>query len=103
MGKLLGRIWVTGTVILISFLGFSSQLFIVVPSFPDGVTDPDCLHLLVPFNILLAFLYLNYYLTVTTDPGQVPKGWVRRIAFLSLSYSSERRELTPGIDPLIGT
>ncbi|GAA5829376.1 hypothetical protein JCM11251_005026 [Rhodosporidiobolus azoricus] len=75
MGKLLGRIWVTGTVLLISFLGFSSQLYIVVPSFPGGLTDPDCLRLLVPFNLLLGLLFYNYFLTVSTDPGQVPKGW----------------------------
>ncbi|GAA5884559.1 hypothetical protein JCM6882_005299 [Rhodosporidiobolus microsporus] len=75
MGKLLGRVWVTGTLILISFLGFSSQICIVAPSFPGGFTDPGCLRLLVPFNVLLALLYYSYFLTVTTDPGQVPKGW----------------------------
>ncbi|GAA5868652.1 hypothetical protein JCM8547_003769 [Rhodosporidiobolus lusitaniae] len=76
MGKWLGRLWVTCTLTLISFLGFSSQLFVVVPSFaPAGLRDPDCVRLLVPFNVLLFCLYLNYYLTVTTDPGRVPAGW----------------------------
>jgi hypothetical protein len=75
MGKLLGRVWVSATVLLISFLGYSSQLFIVIPSFPS-ISHPDCLRRLLPFNALLFFLFLNYYLTVSTNPGSVPPGWV---------------------------
>ncbi|GAA6019421.1 hypothetical protein JCM10207_001380 [Rhodosporidiobolus poonsookiae] len=75
MGKLLGRVWVTGTVLLIAFLHLSPQLFLVVPSFPSGLRDPACLRLVVPFNALLLLLYINYYLCVTTDPGRVPAGW----------------------------
>ncbi|BGP14561.1 Palmitoyltransferase [Rhodosporidiobolus nylandii] len=74
MGRLLQRIWVVMVVLLIAFLGFSSQLFIVAPSFPSS-TDPSLLRLLVPFNALLAALFLNYYLTVSTDPGRVPARW----------------------------
>ncbi|GAA5967190.1 hypothetical protein JCM11641_000472 [Rhodosporidiobolus odoratus] len=74
MGKLLGRLWVSLVVLLISFLGFTSQLFIVLPSFPS-ISDPALLRLILPFNGLLFFLYLNYYLTVSTDPGQVPPKW----------------------------
>lgn len=31
----------------------------------------------MPFNFLLVLLYYNYALCVTTNPGRVPKGWVR--------------------------
>ncbi|GAA5899320.1 hypothetical protein JCM8208_001615 [Rhodotorula glutinis] len=75
MGKLLGRLWVAGTLLLISFIAFSSQLFVVLPSYRYNVRDPALWRLLVPFNVLLALLYLNYALTVGTDPGRVPLGW----------------------------
>ena len=34
-----------------------------------------------PFDdsVLIGMLYWNYYLCVTTDPGRVPDGWVRRL------------------------
>lgn len=60
---------------LISFLGLSSQAFIIIPTHHF---DYDLVKLLLPFNILLALLYWNYYLTARTDPGQVPTGWVSR-------------------------
>ncbi|KPV76336.1 uncharacterized protein RHOBADRAFT_13465 [Rhodotorula graminis WP1] len=75
MGKLLGRLWVGATLVLISFIGISSQLFVVLPSYRYDWRDPDLWRLLAPFNVLLAFLYLNYALTVGTDPGRVPLGW----------------------------
>ncbi|GAA5881369.1 hypothetical protein JCM16303_000150 [Sporobolomyces ruberrimus] len=98
MGKLLGKIWqvyttsrhlclllltrfgahrVGGTLALISFIGFTSQLFVIIPSYAPtgGFSDPELLKLLVPFNVLLFLLYTNYFLTVKTNPGNVPKGW----------------------------
>jgi len=69
-----GVVRVSGTLALISFLGYSSQLLVVIPT---KELDSSLLKLLLPFNILLALLYYNYYLTIHTDPGAVPKGWVR--------------------------
>lgn len=83
----LARLWVTLTLLLISFLGFSSQLFIVLPSYSRGLSDPECVKLLVVFNALLGGLYGNYWLTVRTDPGRVPRGWVRCSFFLSSLFS----------------
>lgn len=65
---------ISGTLSLISFLGLSSQLFIIIPTHDY---DYHLVKLLLPFNILLVLLYYNYYLTAHTDPGGVPKGWVR--------------------------
>lgn len=62
-----------GTLSLISFIGFSSQLFIVLPAIDSTAQR---LKLLIPFNLLLVMLYWNYFLTASTDPGAVPKGWV---------------------------
>ncbi|GAA5892632.1 hypothetical protein JCM5296_006180 [Sporobolomyces johnsonii] len=75
MGKLIGRIWVSGTLLLISFIGFTSQLCIVLPSYHYDYTNPELLKLLLPFNTLLFLLFWNYALCVRTDPGQVPRGW----------------------------
>ncbi|GAA5946917.1 hypothetical protein JCM3765_002074 [Sporobolomyces pararoseus] len=77
MGKLLGKFWVGGTLALISFIGFSSQLFVILPSFPEhqAFRDRQLWKLLGPFNLLLLLLYWNYWFTVSTNPGNVPKDW----------------------------
>lgn len=77
MGRILGRIWVGATLCLISFIGFSSQLCVVLPSFDGDWTSRELLETVVPFNFLLALLFYNYFLCVFTDPGQVPVDWVR--------------------------
>ena len=59
---------------LISFIGFSSQLFIILPT---STSSSSLLRLLGPFNILLGLVFWNYYLCLTTDPGGVPNNWVR--------------------------
>lgn len=78
MGKRLDRLCVAGTVLLISFIGFSSQIFVVLPAVRYRFSDPELLRILLPFNLLLALVFYNYALVVRTDPGQVPKGWVSR-------------------------
>ena len=79
MGKLLGRFFVFFTIILISFNGYSSQIFIIWPWYGREVSV-DLLKLTVPFNyvfsislvcieswsepgrsLLLAMLWWNYY------------------------------------------
>ncbi|KAF9516559.1 hypothetical protein BS47DRAFT_1371685 [Hydnum rufescens UP504] len=65
MGRLLGRVWVGFTTLLISFIAYTSQIFLSMP----------LLAALVPFNILLGLLFWNYFSTVRTDPGGVPKNW----------------------------
>ncbi len=86
---------VTGTLCLITFLGYSSQIFLIWPWF-GKVLSVDLLKLLLPFkwvpavlseywglltvqpaSFLLGMAYWNYYLCVTTPPGSVPPGWVR--------------------------
>lgn len=78
MGKRLDRLCVAGTVLLISFIGFSSQIFVVLPAVRYRYSDPELLRILLPFNLLLALVFYNYALVVRTDPGRVPKGWVSR-------------------------
>ncbi|OAV98273.1 hypothetical protein PTTG_00322 [Puccinia triticina 1-1 BBBD Race 1] len=70
-----GRLWIIGTTSLISFIAFSPQIFIIIPLFDHPSTNPDCLGLLVPFNILVGLLFIHYFLCITTDPGRVPKEW----------------------------
>ncbi|CEL56154.1 Palmitoyltransferase PFA4 OS=Cryptococcus neoformans var, neoformans serotype D (strain B-3501A) GN=PFA4 PE=3 SV=1 [Rhizoctonia solani AG-1 IB] len=74
MGRLLGRIWVGFTLSLISFISYSSQIFIIWPWYGRTLSIP-LLKLLVPFNILVGMVFWNYIWTVRTDPGTVPKGW----------------------------
>ena len=94
MGKLIGRLFVGFTIILISFNGYSSQLFIIWPWYGKELSV-DLLKLLIPFkyvcytlpvctyfysergrSVLLGMLWWNYYLSIFTDPGRVPPQWV---------------------------
>ena len=94
MGKLLGRIFVCFTIFLVSFNGYSSQIFIIWPWYGREVSV-DLLKLIIPFkcvcsvllvrirswsepgcSFLLVMLWWNYYLSIVTDPGRVPPQWV---------------------------
>ncbi|RCH88439.1 Palmitoyltransferase [Rhizopus azygosporus] len=66
-----GKIFVVGVVCLICFIAYSSQLCIFIPAYETS----DSILLLVPFNILVLFVFYNYYLAVTTDPGKIPTNW----------------------------
>ncbi|KII93606.1 hypothetical protein PLICRDRAFT_100276 [Plicaturopsis crispa FD-325 SS-3] len=74
MGRLLGRIIVGLVLCLISFIAYSSQIFIIWPWYGREVSV-DLLTLLVPFNVFVGMLLWNYYLCVVTDPGRVPASW----------------------------
>ncbi|EKM61619.1 uncharacterized protein PHACADRAFT_84866 [Phanerochaete carnosa HHB-10118-sp] len=74
MGRLVGRLFVGGTLFLITFIGYSSQIFIIWPWYGRELTV-ELLTLLIPFNALLGMLLWSYYLVVTTNPGQVPNNW----------------------------
>ncbi|WWD01164.1 hypothetical protein V866_008103 [Kwoniella sp. B9012] len=69
-----GRAWVVGTSLLISFISFSSQIFVVWPWY-GRVISVDLLKLLVPFNFCVFMVFWNYRLCVITPPGGVPTGW----------------------------
>ncbi|SPO38619.1 related to PFA4 - Palmitoyltransferase [Pseudozyma flocculosa] len=70
-------LWVTGTLLLICFLVYTSQLFIILPYYRNTVTFTlrQLLALLVPFNLCSLAIFYNYYLCVVTNPGDVPSGW----------------------------
>ena len=55
MGKFLGRIFVCFTIVLISFNGYSSQLFIIWPWYGREVSV-DLLKVLVPFKFVRSTL-----------------------------------------------
>ncbi|TCD71190.1 Palmitoyltransferase [Steccherinum ochraceum] len=74
MGRRTGRLFVVFVIFLISFIAYSSQIFIIWPWY-GGELSIDLLKLLVPFNIFVWMIWWNYYLCIVTDPGQVPKHW----------------------------
>ncbi|KAJ7897198.1 zf-DHHC-domain-containing protein [Mycena olivaceomarginata] len=73
-GGLLGRLVVNLVLLLISFIAYSSQIFVIWPWYGREISV-QLLTLLVPFNLLVAMLFWNYFLCVTTDPGRVPDTW----------------------------
>ncbi|KAF8625214.1 hypothetical protein AX15_005516 [Amanita polypyramis BW_CC] len=70
----LGRLVVALVLSLISFIAYSSQIFVIWPWY-GSVWSVDLVKLLLPFNILVAMLLWNYYLCVAIDPGRVPNNW----------------------------
>ena len=92
MGRLLGRVVVGLTLLLICFISYSSQIFIIWPWYGSALSV-ELLYLLLPFkcvlitstelcydlisySVLVAMLLWNYWLSVLTDPGRVPDSWV---------------------------
>ncbi|KAJ8523296.1 hypothetical protein ONZ45_g214 [Pleurotus djamor] len=74
MHPLLGRLVVNFVLCLISFIAYSSQIFIIWPWYGRELSIP-LITLLGPFNVFVFLLLWNYFLTVTTDPGGVPDDW----------------------------
>jgi hypothetical protein len=69
-----GKVFVVGVLLLISCIAYSSQIVIFLPAY--GWWTMESLILLTPLNLLVAMVFYNYYLAVTTDPGKIPIGWV---------------------------
>lgn len=61
--------------VLITFLQSTANFYILGPAL-GGWTSFRAQKILLPMNILLISLYVNYYLACTTDPGHTPEGWV---------------------------
>ncbi|PPR01916.1 hypothetical protein CVT24_001255 [Panaeolus cyanescens] len=75
MHPFFGRLIVNFVLLLICFIAYSSQIFIIWPWY--GMEwSVELLTLLVPFNFLVGMLFWNYFLCVNSDPGAVPEGWV---------------------------
>ncbi|KAJ7170161.1 zf-DHHC-domain-containing protein [Mycena filopes] len=71
---ILGRIVVNIVLLLICFIAYSSQIFIIWPWYGRELSV-QLITLLLPFNLLVGMLLWNYFLSVTTDPGHVPDTW----------------------------
>jgi palmitoyltransferase len=69
------RLIVVFVVLLITFLQLTVNFVIIGPAL-GGFTSTESLRVLAPLNILLLSIYVNYYLSCTTDPGHVPDEWV---------------------------
>ncbi|KAI8891082.1 zf-DHHC-domain-containing protein [Backusella circina FSU 941] len=68
------RLIVLFVVLLITFLQLTVNFVIIGPAL-GGFTSIESLKVLSPLNILLISIYVNYYLSCTTDPGHVPDDW----------------------------
>ncbi|KAJ7459098.1 zf-DHHC-domain-containing protein [Mycena galericulata] len=74
MAGFLGRLVVNIVLLLICFIAYSSQIFIIWPWYGRAVSV-QLVTLLLPFNLLVGMLLWNYFLCVVTDPGRVPDNW----------------------------
>ncbi|KAF8808081.1 zf-DHHC-domain-containing protein [Phlegmacium glaucopus] len=74
MHPFFGRLIVGFVLCLISFIAYSSQIFIIWPWYGREVSV-ELLALLIPFNIFVGILFWNYSLCVFADPGRVPVAW----------------------------
>lgn len=69
-----GQVIVLFVTLLVAFLGYSSQIAILW-TFLGGATLHTAL-ILIPLNVFIILIYINYALTCLTDPGTVPANWV---------------------------
>ncbi|KAI8888132.1 zf-DHHC-domain-containing protein [Backusella circina FSU 941] len=67
LDSLPGKLYILGVVVLITFIGYSSQLVIFYNAFDWKA--------LLPLNVLIVLVYYNYYLAVITEPGEIPMNW----------------------------
>ncbi|KAK7063949.1 Palmitoyltransferase PFA4 [Favolaschia claudopus] len=74
MAGFLGWLVVNLVVLLICFIAYSSQIFVIWPWYGREISV-QLVTLLVPFNCLVGMLLWNYFLCVTTDPGHPPDNW----------------------------
>ncbi|KAI8375817.1 DHHC palmitoyltransferase-domain-containing protein [Blakeslea trispora] len=68
------RIVVGFVVCLISYLQLTTNFYILGPAL-GGWLSFEAQKILVPMNIFLVSLYVNYYYACTTAPGYTPEGW----------------------------
>lgn len=68
------RYIVAGVTLLIAYIALSSQIFVFIP-WLWTISLARTLQVLIPFNMGVGFIYWNYYLACTTDPGMTPVGW----------------------------
>jgi len=62
--------------VLITYLQTTANFYVLGPAL-GGWTSFRAQKILLPMNIFLISLYVNYYLACTTDPGHTPEGWVK--------------------------
>lgn len=110
MYKILGRMVVGFVVLLISFIAYTSQIFIIWPWYGRELSI-QLITLLLPFkyaprhlikhiiefnmrvSLLVAMLFWNYWLAVLVEPGSVPAGWVRLVASPKRGSTTDRNLL----------
>ncbi|KAI9016556.1 DHHC palmitoyltransferase-domain-containing protein [Phycomyces nitens] len=69
-----GQLIVVFVSIIIAFVAYTSQIFVLWKSLGGAVAHT--FFVLAPFNVFIIFVYINYALTCTTDPGTVPPNWM---------------------------
>ncbi|KAI9322131.1 DHHC palmitoyltransferase-domain-containing protein [Dichotomocladium elegans] len=69
-----GQLVVASVCLLTTFIAYTSQIF-VLWDFLGGANTKTLL-ILIPFNIFVIFIYINYALVCLTDPGGVPDNWI---------------------------
>ncbi|OBZ88684.1 Palmitoyltransferase PFA4 [Choanephora cucurbitarum] len=81
------QIVVAFVVCLISYLQLTTNFYVLGPAL-GGWFSLEAQKTLVPMNILLVSLYVNYYFACTTSPGYTPEGWEPPYAILNPSEDS---------------
>lgn len=76
MNKLKGPLTIVTVIFLILFITYTSQIFVIWPYL--GPANLHSVFILVPLNLFVAMVLINYVLTCRTNPGSVPNRWVKR-------------------------
>jgi palmitoyltransferase len=79
----LSRLAVAGVVLLICFLAYASQLFLLHPHLSRNQT--------IFFNALVGCIWITYARSILTHPGSPPKSWVPEDASVDGEDAEEGR------------
>ncbi|ORY97762.1 DHHC palmitoyltransferase-domain-containing protein [Syncephalastrum racemosum] len=69
-----GQLVVATVILLTTFISYTSQIFVIWPFL--GGASLHTLFILIPLNVFVIMIYLNYALVCLTDPGTVPVNWI---------------------------
>ncbi|KAJ3051460.1 Palmitoyltransferase [Rhizophlyctis rosea] len=95
--KTWGTLFVTGVLVLITFIPVTTQLFIFLPWLAYH-RERNPYIWLGPFNILVLSIWVNYFLGVFTDPGKVPVGYDPRKDRVAVKKGDESDSLVWSLD-----
>ncbi|CEG67371.1 hypothetical protein RMATCC62417_03811 [Rhizopus microsporus] len=87
--KITGTFTVMAVILFITFIAYTSQIFIIWPHITASTSLVQSICILAPLNLLIIMVYIHYLLTCFTHPGSVPSRYIpRQQAYVEVKKST---------------